>query len=235
MALSAKVGAFNTGIDVVTSTIVISDVGFQPKVIIFWWAGRTDSTDAVGRRNSQYGMGVAISATERWANSAMEIDNSVAEEGARGKTVEACISVVTEAAATAAFEGLLDLQTMDSGGFTLVVDDVMPYDMRVHYIALGGSDLTNYKAGDFLEPNATGNYTVTDPGFRSDFILFVTDGNNLDTTMPCMEEDGNQLGIGFAISSSQQGVVVGNSDEGSATMDSDSYCRSDECIARIAY
>ena len=137
MALSAKVGAFNTGTG--TSSIVVSDVGFQPKAILFWWSGRTGTTDAQGRESHFQGVGAATATTQRWAITTNDIDAAAAQDAATAKTATGCLLSVSSAGA---IDGKADLASFDSGGFTLSVSDAFPRDQRVHYLALGGADIT---------------------------------------------------------------------------------------------
>src|SRR3989304_340697 len=229
MAISTKVGAFNTGTGAVSTTVPVTGTGFQPKVVIFWWTGRTETTDAIGRLTMNLGMGVAISSTERWANSSYSLDASAAAETSRRMDNASCVVTID---AVGALTGALDVQSMDSDGFTLIVDDVMPYSMRVHYLALGGTDLTNYAANYLIGPTITGNYDITSVGFQPDFVLFASTG--MSSNPPVGGTATDAPAYGFAVSNSAQVAYTGNSDDGSTTMDTDKYLYAGECCAIIA-
>lgn len=227
MALSVKVGAFNTGTGV--SDIVVTDVGFQPKAILFWWTGRTGTVDAAGRESHFAGYGAATGTTQRWALTSNDIDAAAAQDAATAKTATGCLLSVS---AAGAIDGKADLASFDSGGFTLSVSDAFPRDQRVHYLALGGADLTNAKAGEFTGTAAAVPHdeSSTDPGFQPD-VVFFANRHDSATTGEVALATGGVLGFGVAKSSSAQGVISLAADEASATMDTDGYGYTGECNA----
>ena len=227
MAISAKVGAFNTGTGAVSTTVAVTSVGFQPKVLIFWWTGRTESTNAVGRRSVDLGVGTAISSIERWANSFYSLDAAATSDTSRRSDNTQCITTIDNAGA---LTGALDFQSMDSDGFTLIVDDVMPFNMRVHYMALGGSDLTNYAASFYTGPTVTGNFDITALSFQPDFLFTVSTSRLVDP--PAGATDG-AFAVGAAVSSSQQAVFSAIDDENNVTMNTNKYCYFGELFAAI--
>ena len=227
MALSAKVGAFNTGTG--TSSIVVSDVGFQPKAILFWWSGRTGTTDAQGRESHFQGVGAATATTQRWAITTNDIDAAAAQDAATAKTATGCLLSVSSAGA---IDGKADLASFDSGGFTLSVSDAFPRDQRVHYLALGGADLTNAKAGEFTGSAGTAPYneSSTDPGFQPD-ILFFANRHDSGTTGEVALATAGVMGFGVARTTSQRGTISFASDEASVTMDTQGYGYTGECCS----
>jgi hypothetical protein len=221
----AKFGSFNTGTGAATTTIVVTGVGFQPKLVKFWWSGRTESVDTVGRAANRRGYGWAISTSDRRAICDHAVDGSATSDTQRGHSDAACILTVGTGLA---LDGELDLQSMDSDGFTLVVDDAMPVSLRVHYLALAGDDLTNVASVTFQEPGATGNQDITSLAFQPDFVEFISDG---ETAAPPDGSGNARMMIGAAVSSSAQGVLLGYSSNGEATTDTRTYCTAGECIA----
>jgi len=227
VALSAKVGAFNTGTG--TSNIVVSDVGFLPKAILFWWSGRTGTVDAQGRESHFQGFGAATATTERWACTSNDIDAAAAQDASTAKTATGCLLSVSAAGAV---DGKADLASLDSGGFTLSVSDAFPRDQRVHYLALGGADLTNAKAGEFGGNTGTPPYNeaITGVGFLPDLLLFAMGGDTA-TAGDVAAATFGAIGIGAARTTSERGVIAFASDEGSATMDTEGYGYTAECHA----
>lgn len=228
MSLLAKVGAFNTTTG--SSNVVVSDVGFQPKAILFWWSGRTETTDTQARNSHFAGIGCAVSTTSRWAATSNDIDAAAAQDASSAKTTVGCILSVDAAGAV---DGRLDLASIDSGGFTLLVSDAMPRDQRIHYLALGGTDITDVAAGEFQRVTGTPPYTqdITAPGFQPDLILLagtweVSTGGAVATAA------GGVLSLGAATGPSNEGVIGLASDEASATMDTDGYGFTGESIAK---
>lgn len=226
MTLSSKVGSFSAGTGAVSSTIVITGVGFQPKAIIFWWSGRSEAADTIGRASHYRGFGVAVSASDRRAVANSSIDAAATSDTAVAHDAASCILSVD---ATPAIDGQIDLQSMDADGFTLVVDDQMPRDLRITYLALGGDSLTNAATGQFQEPGATGDQDTTSLSFQPDCLLFFS-GNG--TVAPPAAQGGSSLMIGAA-SSSGQGVWVGAGRDAQATTLTRTYCTAGECIALL--
>jgi hypothetical protein len=136
---------------------------------------------------------------------------------------DACIALLDTAGAV---DGLIDLQSFNADGFTLVVDDQVAANYRVMYLALGGADLTNVATGVLTEPGATGNQVITGLGFRPDLVLFGSAGATSNTPVA-----GSTLAIGAAVSSAKQGIIMGLSEDAQATKDTACYSRNDECIA----
>ena len=225
MALQSFVGSFNTGTGAATTTVVVTGVGFVPKSIIFWWSGRSESTDTIGRASHVRGFGVANSATDRRAIVNKVVDAAANADTQRAHDNAACILSVSVAAA---IDGQIDLQSMDADGFTLVVDDAMPLDLRVNFMALGGDSLTNVQSGQFQAATVTGNQDITGVGFQPDFVMVF--GIEYATAPPSATGYAPFL-IGAAVSSSQQGILVTASEDTVSTMDTFSYCTDDEFIA----
>lgn len=225
-AVSTKVGAFNTGTGAVASTVVINDVGFQPKAVIFWWSGTTNSTDGISSGHVIRGFGTASSTTSRWAvgTQSESLQGTSDVDGIHRN--DAVIATQTIAGAV---DGLLDLQSFDAGGFTLVVDDQFSISQRVHYLALGGTDITNVATGNLQEPGATGNQSITGLGFQPQFVLF---GSAATTTTSGVSVD-LPLMIGMATGPSNEVVCAYDAEDASALMDTQSYCYGDESIALI--
>lgn len=223
MAISSFVGSFNAGVGAAASTVAVTGVGFTPEVIIFWWSGRSEAVDTIGRASHYRGFGVAVSPTDRRAIASSSIDALTSSDSQTGHDEAACILSVD---ATPANDGAIDLQSFDADGFTLVVDDQMPRDLRVHFMALAG-DITNAVTGRLTEPNAVGDQDITSLAFQPDFVLFfsMAAASNPPGTMA----DSVTM-IGAAVSPTGQGVTIGVSNSGSSTMLAQSYSTSGECI-----
>lgn len=227
MTASVKVGSFNTGTGAVSSTIAVTGVGFQPKVVFLWFTGRSDSSDAIGRADILRGFGVAISTTDRRAIASFSDD--AAADSATGRTASTVACLVTVNAADTQ-DGALDHQSMDSDGFTLVVDDQLPADLRVSYLALGGDSLTNYVTGGITEPGATGNQDYTVSGsFQPDCVLFFSISHTANAGA-----GGSMFMLGAATASGAQAVLSNTSRDAVASTTTRMYCTNDECVALMA-
>ena len=237
MGLNSTVGAFNTGTGAVGTTVAVTGLGYTPKVVFFWWSGRTETTDTAGRANHGRGFGSAVSATDRRCVYTHSDDASASAFAKNAMRSDACIAVLVTGAASGLLDGLLDLQSMDSDGFTLVVDDQFATSFRIHYLALGGSDLTNVEGGVFTNSTSAApvSQSVT-TSFKPDCLVFFSTSNpNNDGTIVadssmCIGAVGSGTISGNV---SQQGVWAGGSNDAAATMQTISYCIASECIAVI--
>lgn len=242
MALQTFVGAFNIGTG--SGSLSVTGVGFQGACAIFWWTGQTSSTNRVGDgvtgagSRLVKGMGFAIGttpSTDQRAVSSSSVDGSAnADTGSCAIAGVICTDDGGPSGGAAAFTGKATLSSFDSDGFTLNRTDAFPTDMRVGFMILGGSDLTDMAIEDISEPAATGTQSyVLSPAFQPDFLLFV--GHQLTGAVDVATAQDSGLMIGWAkgTAAGDQGVCVGNSDDGVSTMDTDGYALSGECIAHI--
>jgi len=224
----AKAGAFNIGTGGAGTTVPVTGVGFQPKVVLYWWSGRTANTDSAGTANHQRGFGVGVSTTDRRAVCSQSRDNAANAVSDAAHRADAAICSLTT---TGAIDGLADHSSMDANGFTLVIDANFATDLRIHYVALGGSLLTDVATGMFTEPGATGNQDVTGLSFQPDAVVLFSamigadpPGTAIDSTMM----------LGFAAGAGNPNDIIwasGGSNDGTGTMRTASYSRAGESIA----
>jgi hypothetical protein len=147
-------------------------------------------------------------------------------------------AVVVTTDGAGAVTGLLDLNSITSDGFTLIVDDQGVADITVFWEAWGGSDITNVIIGDIAEPAATGTQNYTATGFTStdddsQVVMFAGVQSTAAVNTGAVSDSG--LGVGFSTgtASGENIILVGNNDEGSANADTDGYGRAGECLAMI--
>ena len=226
MALDRKVGSFNTGTG--TSDIVVSGLGFSPEAIIFWWNGRTETTDAEGGLTHHRGFGFAVSATDRRAMVNRSSNDRAA--GALTYRYMSNVAVIAHVDSNGTLDGAVDVASMDSDGFTLAIDDAFPADMRVHYLALGGADLTNAKGGAFLTPTSTGDFDVTDVGFQPDAVLLMSIYINSTTVG---DSGDSEISFGAGVSGGAEAVWAAVSENANQPTDTYGYCRAGEILADI--
>jgi hypothetical protein len=224
--------------DALSSTKVISGLGFAPKALRFYWVGLQSNspTNAVSQTVSiRRGVGVAVSSTERRCVGSYSLDVAASSDCG---SVAANNSVVITVNGSGVIDGLLDISSFDSDGFTLIVDDVAPVNITVFYEAWGGSDITVASVGDIAEPAAIGtqNYTVngfTAGGGNNQVVMFA--GVQSTAALNTGQANDSGLCVGFASSTSTANnvTICGNSDDASATMDTDGYIRNTECLSMI--
>jgi hypothetical protein len=227
MTLLSKVGSFLTGTGAVSSNVVVNDVGFQPKAVIFWWTGATGSVDALFNANNSMGMGWAVSSSSRSNRAAASRDARTSSATNKNRQSDEAITVHPASGSTTTVDGSLDFVSFDSGGFTLIVDDQFVTSFRIGYLALGGDDITNvFAANGRSIPGGTGNEAVTGVGFKPDIVFFAC--NRITTSG---SNGTNAEGsFGAAVSSSQQAILFGGAPSGQLTMDAKSYSYDGECL-----
>jgi hypothetical protein len=224
--------------DILNATKVVTGLGFTPKALRFYWVGLQSAspTDAAsGAVNERRGVGFAVSAASRRAVGTFSVDNDNGGAMCGSVANDDCVCVTVSQAG--AVDGRLDINSFDTDGFTLIVDDVTPANITVFYEAWGGQDIIAAVVGDIAEPAATGTQNYTVAGFTSDglnqCVMFagVQSVNALNTG----QNQDSGLCVGFATStlSTNNVVVVGNSDVGSDPSDTDGYCQQGECLAQI--
>lgn len=223
MATEVHTGIFNTGTGAASTTKQVTGLGFQPKGIVFFWNGRTEATDTVGRTNMRVGSGITDGTNDR-AIAAYDLDNSAGTDSGNYLSTGGCI-VVTDG--TGAVSGELALQSFDSDGFTLVVNTQMPLDLRVMYFAIGGSTITNVAVGtQTLPASTTGSQSVTGLSFQPEFGFFI--GCELSGNGGSDSRSG--FGFGTAISATSEATMGVGADDAAATTDTGGYIYTGECV-----
>ncbi len=223
MGYSAAAGSFNIDTaKTVGQTQAITGLGFQPKIVFFFWGGTTAIADTVEAGIYNLGFGVAISSTSRGSICILSEDGQAdSDTHIRMYNTEA-ISGHTD---TATIDGIMDVSSLDADGFTLIVDDQFTQAYRISYLALGGTDLTNVFSGWKLIPTSTGNYSITGVGFQPDAVLMFWNNEGY-----LGEANTAYFSLGMATGSSNQGVVSAQILDGQATSYTRGYGYSGEVI-----
>ncbi len=226
MALDAYVGSFNIDSSItVGNDQSVTGVGFEPKVVLFWWSGSTASSDSVSGGLLSAGFGAAASSSSRFSVSETSDDAAAQANSGRGNYNTDCIRVFSDGTPT--LDGVADFKSMDSDGFTLTIDDQFGSDWRISYLALGGSDLTDVYLGRRAVPTSTGEYDTTGVGFQPDALITVSNvASSVDSTLAAA-----QLMLGVATSSSNQGVVVGWTQDNLTTSNTWGYGYNGEVVS----
>jgi hypothetical protein len=208
--VKAASGSFTTGTAGAGTTLVVSGLGFQPKAIILMASGRT--VVGSGGSNYMHSWGWATSPTQRGSLGTFSQDGGTTSSTSSWVKDDACLD-----SRLAGF-GLLDLQSMDAGGFTLAVDEAFSTSYLIEYLAIGG-DGVQAKAGSFLLPTALGNADFTDPGFTPDAVLIMSNA----------QATANTAGVAIcmlgAIVSGNQAAIFNSSQHNLGTSNTASYSR----------
>lgn len=207
-------------------SVPVTGVGFQPKALILWCNGATASGFAAQLRMS---FGFATSPSQRWHSTIRAGDNVAAGSSNRVRRSETTLVLVPSMTTGASADMTLDLDSFDADGFTL--DLLVPLTgvaYVVHYIALGGDELTNAFVGNVVPSAGTGNKAVTGVGFRPDLVI-TSEINNAAGA-------GGGASANFALSAftaTQQGVATIRDRDATSPTQVTSYQRSDQALVAV--
>jgi hypothetical protein len=228
----------NTLYDVVTN--------FEPKAIRLYWVGLQSTATAANSQAVAERRGVGFIANNggvltRSCVGTFSADNSGNADCGSIWSNTSCVITVSGAGAK---DGAIDIDSVDALGFTLILDDVLPANITVFYEAWGGDEITNITIGAIAEPAAIGNQTYTatgftpsTSGFTPDRCIMLAGVQTVNATDVGQAQDSGLhvgfVGSGFSTALPDQFTVCGNSDDGSATMDTDGYNQSGQCLSMI--
>ena len=224
---------------VLNTTTAITDLGFTPKALRFYWVGlQSNSPTAANSQviSQRRGVGFASSTTSRASVGTTSTDGAGSSDCGSIFTDTACVITVSNLGVV---DGLLDISSFDADGFTLIVDDVAPANITVFWEAWGGDEISDVTVGSIAEPAATGtqNYTatgfVTNPVNGDQCVMFA--GVQSISPSDTGEQQDSGLHVGFATSTNTSNniTVCGNSDDQLNTMDTDGYNYTGECLSMI--
>lgn len=199
----------------------ITGVGFQPKALIFFYTTQTATGNSSA--SSGYGMGFTTGSSNSYAVATYSVAAGTSDT-ARVSSESKAIIILS---GVSTIGGAATLVSFDSNGFTLNWTTAAAAAYIIHYVALGGSGITNALASTFSLANSTGDQSVTGIGFQPDFLLFLSIGSNSASETI----DANDLfSVGFASSSSYQAGLSLHSRDAQATSDTCSVQRTDNSI-----
>jgi len=230
MALSTKVTSFEWTQG--SSANIDVTCGFQPKFVILWTSGNDGATDEVERADLEGCIGVFADDGTRWVYASRSRDSVGTSSAASVLSDAACVAELDSD--TPAITGALDIDAKvnwPGTGFRLNVDDTSDRTKRVFVLAVGGSDISNAKAGVTLAPTAVGTQNVTDPGFDTDAVLLAV--TPLSSAPPQVYNPaGFTLGMGAVQGGSHpEFVMMGASEDNSSSGSAVGYSYGGECGA----
>jgi hypothetical protein len=193
MAISAKKGSFTT--TAATGALAITGVGFQGKALLMW----ASESDAGFDPDSVLAFGAATSSSERYALCSASTDGAAAPSNNR--RVNASAIVLMTGGGVVEYEA--DFTSWGSDGFTLNVLTGNAAGWVIHWMVLGGADLTNAKVLDQFTSTSLGTQSFTGYGFQPDFLLMF--GRN--STAVTGTTTGWSAHFGFANAALEQAAV----------------------------
>lgn len=210
-----------------TGTQAITGLGFQPKAILFF--GVNKSADGAAA-SFEYTLGISTGAANNdrslggFSEDALTTSDAGSQiENRTTSTVEACI-YLRDVGTTELLRAHID--SFDADGFTLDWLTVTS-GIDVHFIALGGADLTDVFSGKLNASTSTGNVGYTGVGFQPDCVIF------LDSGLAADNGTGSHVvhSLGVALSSTARWAVGGTSRSAVATSNTSRIQTTGKCIS----
>lgn len=227
--MNAKQGTFALSTAAAGNTQAVTGLGFTPTVVLFWLTRTTTNGDAGANQDCGFGFGVAISASSRRCMFIAYDDGEGGGGASHGKTMrnDSCIAVMSD---DVTLDGLMDLQSMDSGGFTLVIDDAFSSAWIVHYLAM---DPANASLITFNEKiTSTGQVGYTGAGFQPEAILLFGCNATLAAGLNAVTAASRFI-MGVGTDSTHQGVVSAGHNAPVSNFITPAYGYDGEIYARV--
>jgi hypothetical protein len=226
--MAVKVGSFNVTTSAATTEVEVTDVGFTPTALLFWWNGRTEATDSSGGANIRGGFGVATSSTERFNVDTSLDDGQTATNQNTVSSHRSTYCIVLNDNVNNPREGAMDFVDFSPStgtGFTLVIDIAFGTDLRVNYIAV---DDPSVKAGTFTPTTGTGTESFTGVGFQPECLIFMQ--THMSGTDNQTSPNGAGFNIGFTTGPANEACVSVVHRDGTGAH---RYAYGGECFAQL--
>jgi hypothetical protein len=223
-------------------TIYDITTNFEPKAIRLYWVGLQSTATAANSQAVSERRGVGFIANNGGVLTRSCVGTFSADNAGNADcgSIWSDISCVITVNGTGTKDGAIDIDTVDALGFTLILNDVLPASITIFYEAWGGDEITNVTVSGIAEPAATGtqNYNafgfVTSPGSSQDQCVMFAGVQTVNAPdIGQAQDSGLQVGFATSTATANQIVVVGNSDDASATMDTDGYNYTGQCLSMI--
>jgi hypothetical protein len=118
-----------------TTPITVSGLGFEPKAVLLLSHCHAESTQDTLQDDDQWSIGAFTAADARQAMGIADDDAAATTSVSTAVEYDAAYANLNPGAD--AVQGLMDVQSVDSDGFTLIMDDADPSQNFVAYLALG--------------------------------------------------------------------------------------------------
>ena len=203
MSVFTRVGSFAITTGAAASTQQITGVGFTPKALILMLNGMTDtSTGLTTTEPLRACFGLATSSSDQRCFAGSSNAGQTTSQAQSGHRTDNIIATLNPAGA-GTWEGLIAIQSMDTDGFTLVVNQQFASAYQCFYWAIGGDELTAVsqtlaRSGSASNPTTT---TYTGFGLQGNAVLLIGGHAALTAATNGDIQPQNFLGIGLALDS----------------------------------
>lgn len=222
--MSAKVGQFQVTTAIATTVIPVTGVGFRPTGVFFRWSGRNSNVDSgPSRETVRGGYGYILANGERGCISYFLQDNADPYQAGSGLWND---EAIVRQSTNAATSGRADFSSMDSDGFSIVIDEQFGAEITVIYEAYADVE---FDAIEITEPGATGVQTYSGVPFRPTIVKVLGTGKAAYDT-PAADADFC-IGAATAAAAAQNGVLARFEANNLGVGDTSEYCRQTECLA----
>lgn len=171
----------------------VTGVGFQPKALIVFLTQQTATGFAV---NNNMTVGIATESAQ-FSVSQWSVDAAATMNTGYGRSSDEVVNVRDSGGPDIAGE----IQSFDTDGFTIKWTTNVASAYIIHYIAVGGSDITDTAAGTFNTRTSAGSQTVVGPDFQPDFLFVLAGRESFSNT-------DARLSIGMADGTNQYALTV---------------------------
>lgn len=217
--------------DAATTVYTVNGLPFRPKALRFYWTGLQNAADAASQTvHMRKGVGFAVGTASRACVGSQSQDAAGTQVCTTGYRNDCVAMTLTS---TPAADGLLDLNSITSDGFTLIVDDQAPASITVFWEAWGGDHIMGAAIGEIAEPGATGSVSYV-CGLEPDVVMFAGVQGTAAANTATRNDAALMVGAASGPAATNNCVMVGDDDDASATSDTDGYAKSGECMAMIA-
>jgi hypothetical protein len=230
LALAFEKGVFTANTSTGNQTISLIDTGFGTvKAILLWTSALTSESDSNANAWWSHGVGTYRgSVVQQYAISAYEGDVSGTTVTAGGSRVSSILRLYSSG--TPAVDADAALVSLGSAQFVVNWTDAPGSAIKVHYVALGGSDITDAIVNAIDLTNGTGDQDFTlVAGFGKPDLCLSLGSNN--STSDTDSSFWNPIFLGVGKSDSEQFISSFHNSDNEADVALASYQKSGTLMA----
>ena len=205
MVLQVRTGSFTKiASPAIPTDQTITDVGFEPKVIIFY-SGSLTTTGDDHRNSIGFAEKTGGTITQRAVGWSVGDDVNPTNAG-RVDSDQHCFRQISEGGAEHCSLQCTSMSAASNGSFTVTYTAGNTATYPILYQVYGGADITNTRIGTITTPVATGNQDTTwASGWTPDIVFFLTTGASATANTFAA---GARVGWGAAASNARRATIT---------------------------